>query len=63
MDVPGHHPRRAQAEDAEKCSDKVFKIITAVVQQLGMVYWLPVVHELAVVTQTDVTSPDGAPST
>ena len=47
MDVPGHHPRRAQAEDAEKCSDKVFKFIAPLAQQLGVVYWLLGVRDLA----------------
>jgi hypothetical protein len=48
VDVPGHHPRRAQAEDAEKCLDKMFKFKAGLAQQLGVVYWLLAVHELAV---------------
>jgi hypothetical protein len=40
--------RRAQAEDAEKCLDKMFKFIAGLAQQLGVVYWLLGVHEFAI---------------
>jgi hypothetical protein len=38
--VPGHHPRRAQAEDAERCSDKVFKIITVPLLCSSLVWFI-----------------------
>jgi hypothetical protein len=54
VDAPSHHPRRAQAEEAGKCLEKVFKFNAGLPQQLGVVYWLLGVHALAVTQMQQV---------